>query len=50
MRGRLDGIKILGRGELTKAFHIEADIISVAAREKIEKLGGSVTLSQKPAA
>ncbi len=50
VRGRLDGIKILGRGELTKAFHIEADIISVAAREKIEKLGGSVTLSQKPAA
>jgi large subunit ribosomal protein L15 len=49
VRGKLDGIKILGRGEITKAFHIEADAISTAAKEKIEKAGGSVTLSSKPA-
>jgi large subunit ribosomal protein L15 len=51
VRGKLDGIKVLGRGEITKAFHVEADAISAAAKEKIEKLGGSVTLSSKvPAA
>ncbi len=44
VRGKLDGIKILGRGELTKAFHVEVDAISASAREKIEKCGGSVTL------
>lgn len=43
--GRVDAIKILGRGELTKVFHIEADAISAAAREKIEKAGGSVILT-----
>jgi len=48
VRGKLDGIKVLGRGELTKAFHIETDAISASAKEKIEKLGGSVTLSAKP--
>jgi large subunit ribosomal protein L15 len=47
VRGRLDGIKVLGRGELTKAFHVEADAISASAREKIEKAGGSVTLTAK---
>lgn len=47
VRGKLDGIKILGRGELTKAFHIEADAITASAKEKVEKLGGSVTLSTK---
>lgn len=47
VRGKLDGIKILGRGELTKAFHVEADAVSASAREKIEKAGGSVLLSSK---
>jgi large subunit ribosomal protein L15 len=48
VRGQLDGIKILGRGEVTKKFHVEVDAISAAAKEKIEKAGGSVTLSSKP--
>jgi large subunit ribosomal protein L15 len=48
VRGKLDGIKILGRGEITKAFHIEADAVSASAKSKIEKAGGSVILS-KPA-
>ncbi len=47
VRGKLDGIKVLGRGELTKVFHIEADAITTSAKEKIEKAGGSVTLSAK---
>ncbi|MCX7868822.1 MAG: 50S ribosomal protein L15 [Terrimicrobiaceae bacterium] len=45
VRGRPGAIKILGRGDLSKAFHIEADAISASARAKIEKAGGSVTLT-----
>lgn len=47
VRGKLDGIKVLGRGEITKAFHVEADAISASAKEKIEKAGGSVTLTAR---
>lgn len=35
-------VKILGRGEVTKAFTVEVDAISKSAREKIEKAGGTV--------
>jgi large subunit ribosomal protein L15 len=48
LRGNGDGLKILGDGELKHAVTIEADKISVSAREKIEKAGGTVTLRQKP--
>ena len=44
IRGKVDGIKILGNGELTKKLSITADKVSAAAKEKIEKAGGSVTL------
>src|SRR6266576_1265486 len=49
LRGNGDGLKILGDGELKHALTIEADKISVSAREKIEKAGGTVTLRQKAA-
>lgn len=39
-------VKILGNGELTKKLHVTADAFSKSAKEQIEKLGGSVTLSQ----
>lgn len=39
-------VKILGNGELTKKLHITAKAFSKSAKEQIEKLGGSVTLSQ----
>ena len=48
VRGNGAGLKILGDGELKHALSIEADKVSVSAREKIEKAGGSVTLRQKP--
>lgn len=48
IRGSLDGVKVLGRGEVKKKFHLEVDSISASAKEKIEKVGGTVTLSQKP--
>ena len=47
VRGRFDGIKILGNGALTKKIAVEADHISAAAREKIEAAGGSVTLRDR---
>ena len=49
IRGSLDGVKVLGRGDVNKKFHLEVDSISASAREKIEKAGGTVTLSQRPA-
>ena len=36
----LDGIKILGKGELTKSFTVKASKFTAAAAEKIEKAGG----------
>jgi len=47
IRGRLDGVKVLGRGEVTKKFIIEVDSISASAREKIEKVGGTVSIREK---
>ncbi len=44
VRGQGAGIKILGGGELKHALTIEVDRISVSAREKIEKAGGTITL------
>lgn len=36
----LDGVKVLGDGELTKKFTVKAAKFSAAAAEKIEKAGG----------
>lgn len=44
VRGHFAGIKILGNGELKHDLKVEADKVSVAAREKIEKAGGTITL------
>lgn len=37
-------VKVLGNGELKKKLTVEVDKISASAKEKIEKLGGSVKL------
>lgn len=37
-------VKILGDGKLDRKINVEVNAISKSAREKIEKLGGSVTL------
>lgn len=42
VKGRWDGVKILGNGELTKKFTVNVNKVSASAREKIEKAGGSV--------
>ncbi len=37
-----DGIKLLGRGEVTKKFIVKVHAVSQSAKEKIEKAGGTV--------
>ena len=36
-----DGVKILGRGELTKKLNVQANAFSASEKEKIEALGGT---------
>jgi large subunit ribosomal protein L15 len=47
IRGDFVGIKILGDGELKHGLNVEADKVSAAAKEKIEKAGGTITLRDK---
>ena len=42
VKGRVDGVKILGNGEVSKKFSLKNILVSKAAREKIETAGGSV--------
>ena len=37
-------IKLLGSGDLKQKFDVEVNFISKSAKEKIEKVGGKVTL------
>ena len=37
-------LKLLGTGDLTDKLNIEVNLVSKSAKEKIEKLGGKVTL------
>lgn len=41
----LDGIKVLGTGELTKSLTVKAAKFSAAAQEKIEKAGGKAEVN-----
>ena len=47
VKGRYDGIKILGVGEVSKKFKLSVNKVSDSAKEKIEKAGGSIELSIK---
>ncbi len=42
IRKENDGVKILGKGELTKKLTVKAAKFSATAKEKIEAVGGSV--------
>jgi len=42
VKGRRDGIKLLGQGEIQYALDIRVNQISKSAREKIEAAGGKV--------
>ena len=41
IKKELDGVKILGNGEITKKLTVKANAFSAAAKEKIEALGGT---------
>jgi large subunit ribosomal protein L15 len=49
IRGPIDGVKVLGRGELSKKLSLEIDQITPSAREKVEKAGGTVAIREKAA-
>ena len=40
VREALDGLKVLGNGELTKKLTVKATVFSATAKEKIEAAGG----------
>ena len=40
IRKELDGLKVLGKGEITKKLSVRAKIFSASAKEKIEAAGG----------
>ena len=40
VRKPLDGLKVLGNGEITKKLTVEAAVFSASAKEKIEAAGG----------
>ena len=40
VRKPMDGLKVLGSGELTKKITVKATVFSAAAKEKIEAAGG----------
>ncbi len=47
IRGKVHGVKVLGRGELSKKLSLEVDYITDSAREKIEKAGGTIAIREK---
>ena len=46
VKGRVDGVKILGNGEITKKFSLKNVLVSKTAREKIESAGGTIEEEQ----
>src|SRR5580700_3971008 len=44
LKGKVERVKILGRGELTKKLTVEADKFSESARQKIEQAGGAAVV------
>ncbi|MBZ5593019.1 MAG: 50S ribosomal protein L15 [Acidobacteriia bacterium] len=44
VRKMLDGVKVLGSGELTRKIRVEAHLFSRSALEKIQKAGGEAVV------
>lgn len=42
IKKELDGVKVLGKGEITKALTVQAAAVSESAKAKIEAVGGKV--------
>lgn len=48
IRGNLDGVVVLGKGQLGQALTVKVDRVTAGAREAIEKAGGKVELVPRP--
>jgi large subunit ribosomal protein L15 len=48
VRGRFDGVVVLGGGELTSKVTVKVDRVTAGARAAIEKAGGTVELLPAP--
>jgi len=46
VKGKKDGIKLLGQGDISIALNVKLSHVSKSAREKIEAAGGSVEVVQ----
>jgi len=46
IKGRFDGLRILGQGELKAKLNIEADGASKAAQAAVEKAGGKIAIAE----
>ena len=44
IKGKTDGVRLLGKGELTQSVRVEVSGASKSAREAVEKLGGEVLI------
>ena len=42
-----DKIKILGKGEIKSKINLNVDFVSKSAKEKLEKIGATISLKQK---
>jgi large subunit ribosomal protein L15 len=47
IRGKLDGVKVLGNGQLTKKLTVKVDAVSANARAKIEGAGGVIEIASR---
>ena len=45
VRKVVDGVKILGNGELTRKLTVKANVFSATAKEKIEAAGGKIEVA-----
>ena len=46
IKGKKDGIKLLGQGEIEVALNVKLSHVSKSAKDKIEAAGGSVEVVQ----
>jgi len=46
LKGRYDGVKILGDGEISKKLTVSVTSVSASARVKIEKAGGTIEVTK----
>jgi large subunit ribosomal protein L15 len=46
VKDKLDGVKVLGNGDITKKLTVKADHFSASAKEKIEAAGGKAVVQE----